>query len=50
MTNSTLALVVSWALPVASAVALIFCGQWMWATALMAAFAVPHQLMGLTST
>lgn len=43
-------LVISWTLPVGLAVLLACLRQWMWAAVAVAAFSVPHQLMGLTST
>ncbi|KKB82556.1 hypothetical protein VW35_00245 [Devosia soli] len=50
MTVAILVLAVSWALPLGLAVALAFRGHLMWAAALVTVFAIPHQLMGLTST
>lgn len=44
------AMMVSLALPIGLAVALAFRSKWMWAAAIIAVFAIPHQLMGLTST
>lgn len=38
------------AIPVAPAVAFARRGRWMWASAVLAVFAIPYQLLGLTST
>lgn len=43
-------LMVSWALPLGLAVASAFRDHWMRAAAVLTVFAIPHQLMGLTST
>ena len=50
MTVVILVLALSWALPLGLAIALAFRGHWMWTAAAVSVFAIPHQLMGLTST